>query len=99
VREQIAAELARTQREMHELRRKAKDEELALINTARAEADALRKEARQALADAREQVAKLVERRNAIAGELGNLSGVIEALAVAEGDPAPPESTGGSIVR
>ena len=38
-----------------------------------------------------------VERRNAIAGELGNLSGVIEALAVAEGHPPPSESPGGSI--
>jgi hypothetical protein len=36
------------------------------------------------LADAREEVAELTKRRDAIAGELGNLSGVIEALAVAD---------------
>jgi uncharacterized coiled-coil DUF342 family protein len=76
--------VARTQRELHELRRAAKDEELQTIASARAEADELRSTARQLLAEAREEVAALTERRNAIAGELGNLSGVIEALAVTD---------------
>jgi vacuolar-type H+-ATPase subunit H len=99
VREQVAAELARTQRELHEVRRKAKEEEFAAINTARAEADELRAAARKMIAEARAEVAALVKRRNAIAGELGNLSGVIEALAVAEGHPEQSESPGGSITQ
>ncbi|MDT4932832.1 MAG: hypothetical protein QOK11_724, partial [Pseudonocardiales bacterium] len=88
VREQVADEVTRTQEELHELHRTAKAEEVRTIGAARAEADALRSEARRLLADARAEVAVLTERRNAIAGELGNLSGVIEALAVAD----PPRS-------
>ena len=90
IREQVAEELTRTQREIQELRRSAKSEERQTIDAARAEADALRATARQLLADARAEVAALTARRNAIAGELGNLSGVIEALAVSD---APQPST------
>jgi hypothetical protein len=51
----------------------------------------MRASARRILEDARAEVARLEERRDAIAGELGNLSGVIEALAVA-GPPQEPQA-------
>lgn len=41
------------------------------------------------VAAARGEVTELTDRRNAIAAELGQLSGVIEALAVEEGRPRP----------
>jgi hypothetical protein len=84
IREQAAAELARAQRELHDLRRAAKDDELRIMSEARVQADEIRAEARHMVSEARAEVAELARRREAIAGELGNLSGVIEALAVAE---------------
>ena len=45
------------------------------------------------LAEAREEVAVLARRRDAITGELGQLSGVIQALAVSESpDEVAPEA-------
>ena len=58
-----------------------------MLADARAEADQLRTTARTLLADARAEVDALARRRTAITAELGQLSGVIEALAV-------PETTG-----
>lgn len=95
VREQVADDLTRAQRQIHDLRRAAKAEEAQTIDAARAEADAVRATARKLLADAKAEVVALVQRRNAIAGELGNLSGVIEALAVTEAPRSgpPPDAT------
>lgn len=54
----------------------------ATVATARAEADELRSRARSVFADARNGVATLNARRDAIVRELTGLSGIIEALAV-----------------
>ena len=56
--------------------------------TARAEADELRTQARRTLEDARAEIALLARRRDGITAELGQLSGVIQALAVPH--PHPP---------
>ncbi|PZS25494.1 MAG: hypothetical protein DLM58_22375 [Pseudonocardiales bacterium] len=84
VREQVAAELAKAQREIHELRRAAKAEEAEAIGAARTEADAVRTSSRRLLAEAKAELAALSAQRDAIAGELGSLSGVIDALAVSD---------------
>jgi hypothetical protein len=92
VREQVAEELVRTQREAAQLRRGAREEASTMVSQARAEADGLRAAARTALTEARTEIAELTKRRKAIASELGNLSGVIEALAVDEGsNPTAPD--------
>src|ERR1035438_4390504 len=57
---------------------------------ARADADTSRAEARDLLTHARAEVKALAARRDDITAQLGNLSGVIEALAV----PGPPRVTG-----
>ncbi len=88
VRERVADDLVRAQREAQDLRRTAKDQAITTVAAARAEADQLRSAARALLVEARAEVAALTAHRNAIADELGNLSGVIDALAVAEA-PAP----------
>ena len=77
----MAEQVGQSQREMYELRRAAKAEASLLLSDARAEAEDLRAQAQQLLAEARAEVALLTERRDAIAAELGQLSGVIEALA------------------
>jgi hypothetical protein len=87
VREQVAEQVGTSQRELHQLRRATRAEATELMATARAEADEMRAAARRVLADARSELAALTRRRDAIAAELGQLSGVIEALAVAEGRP------------
>jgi hypothetical protein len=84
VREHVAQEMGRSQRELYELRKAAKAEAMQTVVGARAEADALRTTARKLLADARTELADLTQRRDAIAAELGNLSGVIYALSVPE---------------
>lgn len=83
LRERAADDLDRSQREMSDLRRSAKEAAGRDVAEARAEADELRAQARRILADARAEVAVLTAHRDAIARELGELSGVIEALAVA----------------
>jgi hypothetical protein len=89
IREQVADELTKAQREIHEIRRAAKAEESQAVAAARAEADAVRATSRRLLAEAKTEVAALAAQRDAIAGELGNLSGVIDALAVSDApDPA-----------
>ncbi|PZS17014.1 MAG: hypothetical protein DLM57_09160 [Pseudonocardiales bacterium] len=96
IREQVADELTKSQREIREVRRTANAEEIQRVQAARTEADEVRATARQLLADAKAEVAALAERRNAIAGELGNLSGVIEALAVSDAArPMPPRRSNG----
>ena len=90
VRERVAEQVGASQRELHQLRRTTRAEATELMASARAEADELRAAARQVLADARSEVASLARRRDAITAELGQLSGVIEALAVAEGRPDEP---------
>jgi hypothetical protein len=91
IREQVAVEVTRTQEELHDRWRTSKTEQGAAAAAARAEADEVRNSARRLLSDARAEVALLSQRRDAIAAELGSLSGVIEALAVAESQPpAPP---------
>jgi hypothetical protein len=67
---------------MSELRRSANDDAARTIAEARSEADELRATARSLLAEARAEVAVLTAHRDAIARELGDLSGVIDALAV-----------------
>ncbi|MGH8960423.1 MAG: hypothetical protein ACRDWT_04345, partial [Jatrophihabitantaceae bacterium] len=91
IREQVALEVTRTQEELNELWRTAKSEQAATSAAAREEADHVRTTARRLLADARAEVETLSRRRDAIAAELGSLSGVIEALAVAESEPADSE--------
>jgi hypothetical protein len=58
-----------------------------VIAEARAEADELRSNARALLADARAEVAVLTAHRDEISRQLGELSGVINALAVPDRPP------------
>jgi hypothetical protein len=55
-----------------------------VLAEARAEAEQLRSEARSLLSDARAEVAVLTSHRDEISKQLGDLHGVIDALAVAE---------------
>jgi hypothetical protein len=55
-----------------------------MVAEARAEADDLRAKARTILSDARAEVSVLIAHRDEITRQLGDLSGVIEALAVAD---------------
>ncbi|HEX8093417.1 hypothetical protein [Jatrophihabitans sp.] len=91
VREQVAEQVGQSHREMYESRRAAKAEAGALVGDARAEAEDLRAQAHQQLAEVRAEVALLTDRRDAIAAELGQLSGVIEALS----DPDGARAMGG----
>ncbi len=70
--------------------RRARAEGAGLVASARAEADELRAQARRTLEDARAEIALLARRRDGITAELGQLSGVIQALAVPH--PHPPTS-------
>jgi len=94
VREKAAEHLAQAQAEARDLRRSAKQEVAKAIATARSEADELRSKARSILAEARAEVAVLTAHRDEINKQLGDLSGVIEALAVSErpqrATPTPP---------
>ena len=62
--------------------RSAREEAAETLRTAQAEAEELRSRARTLLDDARAEVTELRGRRDRITGELSQLSGVIEALAV-----------------
>ena len=66
--------------------RRSREEAARMVTEAQAEADRLRSQARQVLADARAEVESMRRRRDGIATELTQLSGVIEALAVSESD-------------
>ena len=74
-------------------RRRAREESLALVAEGRAEADQLRESAQRALERARAEIAQLQTRRDGIAAELGQLSGVIEALSVPERESRRPQQT------
>jgi hypothetical protein len=89
LRERVAAQVATAQRETQDLRRSVRAEVTDLVADARREADELRSEAHELLDSARTEVAALTRRRDEIAAELTQLSGVIEALAV----PAPAQPT------
>lgn len=82
--------MSRLQREAHEHRRAVRDEATTTLAAARADADTSRAEARDLLTRARAEVKVLGARRDDITAQLGNLSGVIEALAV----PGPPRAAG-----
>ena len=84
LRERAAESVARLQTEAHEHRRAVRDEATATLAAARADADTSRAEARDLLTQARAEVKVLADRRDDITAQLGNLSGVIEALAVPE---------------
>ena len=72
----------RAQREAADEARRVREEASAFLTTARAEGDAVRRQARLRLEEAQEEVSSLARRRDNIAEELRQLSGVIEALAV-----------------
>ena len=82
LRETVAEEVVRTQREAQDESRRLREEAMAFLTQARAEADQLRANARRMVEEAREELAALVRRREEITDELGELSGVIQALAV-----------------
>ena len=90
----VAEEVTRSRATAAEDRRRAREESLALVAEGRAEADHLRESAQRALERARAEIAQLQTRRDGIAAELGQLSGVIEALSVPErGDASDPQQT------
>jgi ABC-type transporter Mla subunit MlaD len=76
MRSQAAAEL-----------RRSREEAARLLSEAQDDAEQSRSQARELLAGARAEVSALQRRRDEIAAELSQLSGVIEALAVSESDP------------
>ncbi|MFD0866940.1 hypothetical protein ACFQ06_14140 [Tessaracoccus lubricantis] len=82
VREQLMAELERTQKASYERTRTTREEAVKLLSEARVEAETIRTQAREMLTAAREEVAGLTRRRDDITLQLNSLSGVIEALAV-----------------
>jgi len=84
IRERAAADMEQLQHETYERVRILRDEAVALLNEARADADATRAEAREMMDNARGEVALLAQRRDDITAQLGHMSGVIEALAVAD---------------
>jgi uncharacterized coiled-coil DUF342 family protein len=67
--------------------RRSREEAARVLSEAQADAEQSRTQARELLAAARTEVAALKQRRDEIAAELSQLSGVIEALAVSESDP------------
>lgn len=72
----------RTQREAKDEARRLREEAAAFLASARAEADTLREQAQLRVQEARDELAAMARRRDGIAEELRQLSGVIEALAV-----------------
>ena len=84
LRERAAEAVSALQTEAHEHRRAVRDEATTTLAAARADADASRAEARMLLTQARAEVKVLADRRDDITQQLGNLQGVIEALAVPE---------------
>ena len=75
-------EVVRLRAEAAEELRFAREEAAETLRTAQAEADEVRSRARTLLDEARAEVTELRGRRDRITGELSQLSGVIEALAV-----------------
>jgi hypothetical protein len=99
LRDTVTAQVGKAQREAEQARREARAEAVRLVSDARSEADQLRRSARTMLDDARGEVAALTTRRDAIAEELGRLSGVISALSVPDpplaGSDEPGSASGG----
>jgi membrane-bound ClpP family serine protease len=95
--EAVAAEArARAMAEMEELQRtvaeragRSREEAIEVVSQARQDAEAIRTEVREYMERARMEASTLARRRDNIASQLGQLSGVIEALAV-------PENPGGN---
>ena len=89
--ESLPQDVLRRRRDADDELRRARAESATLVAAGREEADELRAQARRMLEDAREEIALLVRRRDGITAELGELSGVIQALAVPNPtDPPPP---------
>jgi len=88
MRSAVAEEVVRLRSEAAEELRSAREEAAATLRTAQGEAEELRSRARTLLDEARAEVTELRERRDRITGELSQLSGVIEALAVPDDDQA-----------
>ena len=84
LRAQVADEVVAARREGAEAMRRSREESARLVTEAQADADRVRDQARQVLSDARAEVEALRRRRDEIADELTQMSGVIEALAVPE---------------
>ena len=84
----VADEVVRLRSEAAEELRSAREEAAQTLSSAQAEAEELRTKARTLLDDARAEVTELRERRDRITGELSQLSGVIEALAVPDNQRA-----------
>jgi hypothetical protein len=89
LREQIAQEVLHKQHTADDELRRARAESARVVAAAREEADELRAQARRTLEEAREEIALLARRRDGITAELGQLSGVIQALAVPTSHPSP----------
>jgi hypothetical protein len=85
--ETVVTEVIRIQREAQDESRRLREEATAYLSDARTEADQLRAQARRSLDEAREEITILGRRRDEITAELGQLSGVIQALSV----PAIPD--------
>jgi ElaB/YqjD/DUF883 family membrane-anchored ribosome-binding protein len=91
VRQSAAEDVERMHREAHEYHAAARAEIMKASEEARQRADTVRAEAQAAVERARAEVHTLAARRDAITAQLGNLSGVIDALAVSD-QPTTTES-------
>jgi hypothetical protein len=94
LRGRVAEEVVRSQRSAQDELRRGREEAAALVAEARREADELRTQARRSLEEARTEVGVLSRRRDEIAEELAQLSGVIQALAV-PADALPTSASSG----
>ena len=92
VRQSAAEDVERMHREAHEYHAAARAEIMKASEEARQRADTVRAEAQAAVERARAEVHTLAARRDAITAQLGNLSGVIDALAVTDAAHHPPQS-------
>ena len=89
MRQSAAEDVERMHREAHEYHRAARAEIIKASEEARERADTVRAEAQAAVERARAEVHTLAARRDAITAQLGNLTGVIDALAVPETTTPP----------
>jgi hypothetical protein len=91
LRTQVADEVLAKQHAADDELRRARAEGASVVAAAREEADELRAQARRTLEDARTEIALLARRRDGITAELGQLSGVIQALAVPTSNQSPTQ--------
>ena len=89
----VADEVVALRNEGVEELRRSREEALRVLNEAQADAERMRGQAREVLANARAEVDALRRRRDDIATELTQMSGVIEALAVSESTNESEEQT------